>query len=336
MRVAVTGGTGFIGSHVVERLLEAGFEVSCLVLPGEGPGWIAGRDVRLFAGSVLDRESLLPFLEGADAIVHLAGLTRAKTEAEFMAVNADGAANLLDAALALSPAPRHIVAMSSLAAVGPSPVDGSCLDEEAPRLPLTPYGRSKAALEDVVRGYAAREDGRVEFTFIRAPGVYGPRDRDFLQYFELVDRGLRLIVGARNVMSLLYVKTLARAIVACVLNPAAYAQAFFVADEGAFDWDALCGMIERALGKRTVRVRIPEWAVSVVAFFAAIAKPFMRKPPLVTRDKILEMRQPCWIVSTEKAARLIGFKPGVSTEDAIAETAAWYRENGWIRGGKRQ
>lgn len=326
MRIAVTGGTGFIGSHVVELLLERGHEVSCLVLPSEGPGWLAGKDVRLFEGSVLDRQSLGPFLEGADAIIHLAGLTRAKTEAEFMAVNADGAANLAEAALALPSPPRHIVAMSSLAAVGPSAPDGSCIDEEAPRRPLTPYGRSKAALEDVLAGYA----GRIESTFIRAPGVYGPRDRDFLQYFRLVKRGLRLIIGPRNVLSLVYVKTLARAIVSCVLNPAAYGQAFFVADGGTADWDELSAMIERAMGRRTLRIRIPEWVVAVVAFFSAIATPFLRKPPLVTRNKILEMRQPCWIVSTAKAERLIGFAPVASTADAMAETAAWYEAQGWL------
>lgn len=330
MRIAVTGGTGFIGSHVVESLLEAGHEVSCLVLPGEGPGWIAGRPVRFFEGSVLDKASLVPFLEGADAIVHLAGLTRAKTEAEFMAVNADGAANVVEAALALAPPPRHIVAMSSLAAVGPSSPDGSPLDETAPRAPISPYGRSKAALEDVVAACRGPGGEGMEYTFLRAPGVYGPRDRDFLQYFQLVRRGLRVIVGPRNVLSVLYVKTLAHAIASCVLNPRAYGQAFFIADDGAYDWDQFASMIELALGKRTLRVKVPGPMVSVVAVLSCLAKPLLRKPPLVTANKIREMRQPCWIVSTAKAERLIGFRPLMPTKDAIAETAAWYKERGWI------
>jgi len=329
MRIAVTGGTGFIGSHVVERLVESGYEVSCLVLPGEGPGWIAGLDARLFEGSILDRESLGPFLEGCDAIVHLAGLTRAKTEAEFMAVNADGAANVVEAALALPEGrrPRQIIAMSSMAACGPSSPDGSGLCEDAPREPIVPYGRSKAAMEDLVSGYA----GRIEYTFLRAPGVYGPRDRDFLQYFQLVSRGLRVIVGGESLLSLLYVKTLARAIAACILNPAAYGQAFFIADRGSYDWDSFSEMIERALGKRTLRVHIPEWAAVVVAFFSSLVRPFLRKPPLVTNDKIREMRQRRWVVSTAKAESLLGFEPVASTEDALAETARWYLEKGWIR-----
>lgn len=329
MRIAVTGGTGFVGSHVVELLLERGDAVNCLVLADEGPLWLEGlprRDaLAFFEGSVTEVESLGPFLEGCGAIVNIAGLTRSKTEAGFMAVNAGGAVNLVEAALALPDGPRHIVSMSSLAASGPC-FDGRCRDEDEEPRPLTPYGRSKAALEAALRPY----EGRMSCTFIRAPGVYGPRDRDFLEYFKLVRRGLRVIVGDRNVMSIVYVKTLAQAIVDCVLNPAAYGQAFFIADEGEYDWDAFSEMVEKSLDARTLRVHVPQWFVAAAAFFAEAAKPFMKRPPLLDRHKLLEMRQHRWVVSTEKAERLLGFKPPISSVDAIAETARWYLAKGWI------
>jgi dihydroflavonol-4-reductase len=329
MKIAITGGTGFVGSHVVELLLGRGDEVNCLVLPSEGRLWLepysGDKRLRFFEGSVTDRASLGSFVEGCDAIVNVAGLTRAKTEEQFVAVNAGGAVNLVEAALALPDGPRHIVSMSSLAASGPCP-DGRCLDEDEPQRPLTPYGRSKVALENALRAY----EGRMNCTFIRAPGVYGPRDRDFLQYYKLVMRGLRLIAGPRNVTSLVYVKTLARAIVSCVLNPAAYGEAFFIADEGEYDWDDISAMIERALGKKTRRVAVPGWAVAVVAFFAEAAKPFTKRPPLLGKHKLLEMRQPRWVVSTDKARRLLGFEPLASTAEALAETGRWYLANGWI------
>ena len=130
--------------------------------------------------------------------------------------------------------------------------------------------------------------------------------------------------------SLVYVKTLASAIVSCILNPAAYGQAFFIADEGAYDWDQLSDMIEAALGKNTLRIAVPEWAVALIAGFSELAKPFTKRPPLLDKHKLLEMRQPRWVVSTAKAERLLGFKPLASTSEALAETGRWYKEKGWI------
>jgi nucleoside-diphosphate-sugar epimerase len=326
VRIAVTGGTGFVGSHVVDLLLDRpGVEVQCLVLPGEVPLWLEGKPVTFFKGDVTDRSTLGPFLLGCDAIVNIAGLTRAWDEAGFMAVNVGGAVNLAEVALAIPDGPRHIVSMSSLAAVGPCP-EGRCADEDDLLSPLTPYARSKAALESALQGYEAS----LHATFIRAPSVYGPRDRDFLQYFRLVKRGFRIIVGKRNVISLVYVKTLARAIASCILNPAAFGQAFFIADDGEYDWDDFSAMVEKALGKKTLRIHVPDGLVTLVALVAEAAKPLLRQPPLIDSSKLLEMRQPRWVVSTAKAQRLIGFKPLMATEDAISETACWYEENGWI------
>ncbi len=319
----MTGTTGFIGPHVMERLLADGHELSCLVRPGKAYVPVPG--VRYCTGTLDDPASLKPLLEGAQTVVHLAALTRARTEAEFQAVNCDSVERLIDMAKAVSPAFDHIVAMSSLAAVGPSCDCRGVCEDEPPR-PLTPYGRSKAALEAMLR----RRQGEVSWTALRAPAVYGPGDRDFLEYFKLVLKGWRFVVGKRNVMSLVYAKNLADAVALCVDAPAARNEAFFVADEGCYDWDDIGTMIERALGTKARRVRVPFWGVWLASLFSSALAPFCRKPPLLNKHKLAEMSQEFWVVSTDKAAKALGYVPRWATGEAFRITAEWYRENGWL------
>ena len=327
MRIAVTGGTGFIGSHIVDSLLSRGHEVQCLVRKTSDLRWLAEKPVRFFDGSLDERQSLGPVLEYCDAVIHAAGLTRAREEADFLAANRDGTVNLVEAALSLPAGPRHIIAMSSQAVMGPN-IDGAASSEDDPMRPLTPYGRSKAAMETALQAYEAAKTMRC--TCIRAPGVYGPRDRDFLHYFRLVRRGLRLVVGSRKIMSLVYIKTLAEAVADCVLNPRAYGQAFFITDSSPCDWDEFSGMIEAALGKKTARVQLPEALVGAAALLFELLKPFTREPLLLDKNKLLEMRQQSWVLSAEKAKRVLGFSPSIGTAEAIEETCRWYREQGWL------
>jgi nucleoside-diphosphate-sugar epimerase len=324
LRVTVTGGTGFIGSSVVELLLAEGHEVSCLVLPGAGRGWLGDKPLRFVEGDILDADSMLPALQGSEAVIHLAGITRGRSEEDFVSVNVEGTRVLLEAARSQARSP-HVILMSSLAAVGPcSP--GGTHDEDAPLRPITAYGRSKAALEELARSYG----DSVPWTAIRAPGVYGPRDRDFLGFFRLARRGLRIVTRLPSVVSLVYVKTLARAIVSCIRRPSAYGNAFFIADDGTCDWDQLQGMIASSLKARTRRICLPEWVFSAICAFSGFAKHFSRQPQLLSRDKLLEMREARWVVSTDKAKQLLGFRPLLSTRSAIAETCDWYRAAGWI------
>jgi nucleoside-diphosphate-sugar epimerase len=321
--IAITGGTGFIGTHMIERLLADGHRVSCLVLPRQK--YTALPDVTYFEGNIMEPASLEGFLQNTQTIIHLAGLTRAKTEQEFLAINAEGTASLVDAAKKYSPDFSHIIAMSSLAAIGPSNDDcGHC--EEEPFKPISSYGRSKAKLEE----YLQKQDLNVHWTAIRAPGVYGPYDRDFLQYFKLVNKRVRLVIGKRNVMSLVYVKNLVSAIATCVDNPAAYNQAFFISDDGCYDWDDIGKMIEASLGKKSLRISIPFWVVRGASMMSELMKPMMKNPPLITKDKLAEMSQSYWVVSCKKAHTLLGYTPSYTTSDAFQETGKWYRTHGWL------
>lgn len=321
--IALTGTTGFIGPHVIRRLSADGHKLSCLVRPGRAYEAVPG--VRYCEGSLEEAESLKALLDGADTLVHLAGLTRARSEGEFMAVNCSSVQTLIEAGVAASPKFAHIVAMSSLAAAGPALDERGVCEDDAPA-PLTPYGRSKAALEELLRRY----ESSVAWTAIRAPGVYGPGDRDFYEYFKLVKRGFRVVLGKRSVLSLVYAENLADAIALAVERPEARNQAFFIADDGAYDWDDIGSMIELALGVQARRVEIPFWAVRIVSLLSRAIAPLSKKPILLTKDKLLEMCQEYWVASTKKAKDMLGFMPRVTTAEGFKRTAAWYTERGWL------
>lgn len=321
--IAVTGTTGFIGPHVIRRLAADGHRLSCLVRPGRAYETIPG--VRYYEGRLEDAESLKPLLAGADTLVHLAGLTRAKSEDEFMTVNCSALGTLIEAGIAASSSFAHIIAMSSLAAAGPAPDERGICEDDAPA-PLTPYGRSKAALEELLRRY----EPRVAWTAIRAPGVYGPGDRDFYEYFKLVKRGFRVVLGKRSVLALVYAENLADAVALAVHRPEARNQVFFIADDGAYDWDDIGSMIERALGVQARRVEVPFWAVRIASLLSRAIAPLSKEPILLTKDKLLELCQEYWVASTKKAKDMLGFSPRVATAEGFRRTAAWYLERGWL------
>jgi nucleoside-diphosphate-sugar epimerase len=308
---------------MIDQLLSEGHCVSCLVLPGQKYKPIP--KVRYFEGDLRDPRSLEAFLQGTQTIIHLAGLTRAKTEREFNEINAEGTECLVRTARRVSPEFSHIIAMSSLAAVGPAS-DASGLSENAPLRPISSYGRSKAKLEECLQKF----EKEVSWTIIRAPGVYGPYDRDFLQYFKLVDKGWRLVMGKRSVISVLFVKNLVSAIVACLDSPASHNQVFFISDDGCYDWDQIGGMMESSLGKKSFRVAIPFWLLRGIFALSEFARPILRTPPLITQDKLTELSQEYWVVCNKKANDLLGYRPPYSTEAAFKETVDWYRANGWI------
>lgn len=338
-RVAVTGATGFVGSRLVEMLAERGYPITCLLRAGRTPTWSAdaSADIRIVRGDLDTAEGVETFLDGAEILVHSAGLTRAATEDRFRIVNVLGSARVASAARSSSAARgsaaagvRHIIALSSLAAVGPA--DGpEGVDETTPLHPLTPYGRSKVEMEIEMR----RAADPVPCTFIRPPAVYGPRDRDTLGIFRLAARGVRLSPNRHSLLSFVYVDNLVDLIIACIESPNARGEIFMVADDGALTWPEFATLAAESAfgpdaGRKTLDIAIPSWAQAMAAGAAELLKPFLKRPPLANRDKVLEGRQRWWTVNAKKARSLLGFAPPVATRDAVRATLQWYRANGWL------
>src|SRR5574340_25657 len=197
MRALVTGATGFVGSHLAERLVGEGWQVRCMVRRTSSLRWLPP-GVETVYGELASGEGVGEAVHGADAVFHVAGVTKARRAAEFYEGNVRATANLLEAA---GDVPRF-VHVSSLAAAGP----GADLSEDNPPRPVSDYGRSKLEAEKLARGRAV---------IIRPPVVFGPRDTDVLQIFRAVNRGRMVRIGRRDsFFSFIYVKDLAEALAA--------------------------------------------------------------------------------------------------------------------------
>jgi nucleoside-diphosphate-sugar epimerase len=324
MKIAVTGATGFIGSHLVEALVGRGHEVTCLARDPEKIRELSGLPVRFVHGSLDSPRALADLIDGQDAVVHVAGLTKAPSLQEYIRVNVGGTESLVSAIRGNCVHLRRFVFFSSSEAMGPSP-GGLPLTEDVEPRPFSAYGKSKVMAERSL----VNLERRVPVTIIRPPAVYGPRDRDFAIFFRMVSRGLQPVVSPSPAFSVVYVKNLVAGICLAIERPQDGVRSYFFTDGPASSWLDFGGMIAAALGRRPLKLRVPLFAMRAVAFAAGVAGALTGKAGILSRDKIREMGG-SWVVSDERARRELGYLPAFSTQQGIAETAWWYRNKGWL------
>jgi nucleoside-diphosphate-sugar epimerase len=324
VKAFVTGGTGFVGAHVVRALRARGDTVTCLVRSPAKAAALGWTDVRLVRGDLDDAAALRDGCAGADVIYHIAGRIGARDAPEFMRANRDGTANLLEAA-AEHP-PQRFVLVSSLAAAGPT-VPGTPIDESRPPSPVTPYGQSKLAAEVLVRAMAA------SWTIVRPPTVYGERDRELLKVFRLARMGIVPVFGdGSQELSVIYAGDLAAALLAAAGASAAANRLYYAAHPRATTSRALVHAIGRSLG----RIRAPHvvplprplarallWGIGSLAHLAGRAT-------LLSSDKAAEFLAPAWTCRPDALMRDTGWEAATDLESGLRRTADWYRREGWV------
>lgn len=322
MRVLVTGATGFIGSHLVEALLKRGYEVACLIRRTSNLRWIEGLGVRFIYGDCTDKDTLRGITKGFDYIYHLAGITKAIRRERYFRENSLGTENIVNITAEENPDIKKFIYLCSLSAFGPSH-DGRLPVEDDPPHPVSDYGRSKLLGEEAV----LNQKNRINVVILRPPAVYGPRDRDIYFFFKLIKKGIIPLWGGERFLSLLFVEDL----ISCIISAGEKGEGiYFVSDGEVYSLESITEMIAGALGVRTVKLRIPESLLVIVALISEGYYRITSCPPLLNMDKIREAKEKYWICSNSKARREIGFEPGVSLSEGIKRTAAWYKDNGWL------
>jgi len=300
--LAVTGGTGFVGSHLLRLALAEGYEVRALTR-----GWKPPEDAIAWVDGALDRpDTLAKLVDGADAVIHLAGAINAPDRAGFDAVNAAGTAAMIDAARHAGV--RRFVHISSLAAREPD---------------LSDYGRSKAKSERLVAASG------LDWTIVRPPAVYGPGDRETLELFRMARRGL-VALPPRGRFSVIHVEDLCRLILALLDEPDSWAETYEPDDghEGGWQHRHFARMLGRLYGRRAVTLALPK---PVLRLASRLDRLVRRRNARLTRDRVGYFCHPDWVAAAGRRPPEPLWTPRVKTPTGLKATADWYREQGWLK-----
>jgi dihydroflavonol-4-reductase len=328
--VLVTGASGFIGSHLVERLFAEGAQVRCLLRPTSPRGrarYLPSIRARPVLGDLLTGRGVAEAVDGASVVFHLAGVTKALRASDYYLGNVKATENLLRAmASTEASSGARLVHVSSLAAIGPG-ADNVPLREDAPPRPLSHYGRSKLQGEQAVRASSISERA----TVVRPPVVYGPRDTDVLQVFQAAIRGWMVRIGrGESYFSFIYVADLVDGLILAAERGQSAGKAYFLANPEPASWSEF-GAIAAAITRKGLRtLTLPVWAACLAGSCADLIARAKGRPGIVSRDKIDDVRQRYWICDAARAAADLGFEAQTSLREGIAATLEWYRQEHWL------
>jgi nucleoside-diphosphate-sugar epimerase len=313
----VTGGTGFVGAHLIEMMAAAGETVRALVR----------RKTALPAGTepilcdLTQARDLDEALRGADTVIHLAGVTKALRTADYYTGNLTATENLARAAVGRG---LRFVHVSSLAAVGPNPGNRPVTEDVEP-LPITHYGKSKLEAERAVR------HALPDAVIVRPPVVYGPRDRDVFQLLKSISRGMVLeIAGGERWFSAIYVKDLCQGLLAAARSSRASGRTYFLSHATPLSWTEFDAAAARILGRSTRVVKVPVPIAQAVGVCAEMISRITGKPGIISREKIREARCRYWTCDTARATAELDFTATTRIEAGLSETLAWYKGAGWL------
>ncbi|MEY4387025.1 MAG: hypothetical protein RLY20_2308 [Verrucomicrobiota bacterium] len=327
MKVLLTGANGFVGSHILDRLLAQNLSVVALLRPSSDRKLIAEQlpKVEVRTGSIDQPASLDAALEGVTHVVHCAGATKALNAEGFFAVNQVGTRNLVAAVNRRGAQVERFVHISSLAAAGPATSDKPKRDKDEPT-PVSDYGRSKLTAErEVIDGC------KVAWTIIRPPAVYGPRDVEFLRLFKAVkSHVLPRFGGGRQQLTLVYVEDLAAAIVAALRHSNAVREIFCVGSPEVVTAAQLAQCIATESGSWTISLPLP----NVLLWFACQCSEWKcrltKKANVLNAQKWAELKVPGWVCDTTRFRGEIGYECRMNLREGVIKTRDWYRAQGWL------
>ncbi|MGO1244902.1 MAG: NAD-dependent epimerase/dehydratase family protein [Sphingobacterium sp.] len=329
-KILVTGASGFVGSHFVETAFKAGYEIHAAVRYSSSLDAIRPFVAKFVYLDFEDICGLTSFFaeENYTYIVHAAALTKAKTVEQMHAVNVRVSSNLIEAAFQIAVPPKRFVFISSLAAIGPVQYDDMPLTENNVYNPITIYGKSKQAAEEMIRQRFSDQP----ITIIRPTAVYGPREKDLFILFDTMNKGIDAYIGkAPQKLSFIYVKDLANLLLNACLVSTDHVETFNATDGKVYSRYEMANIFKQVLSRKLVRLHLPYKMVKMLAQLCGWLYRNSKQTPVLYPERLGELTAQSWACDITKAKTILRFDPAYDLEAGLSESLRWYKDNNWLK-----
>jgi len=326
MKVLVTGATGFIGSHLTDKLLDEGFDVFCTIRETSSLRRLEGKKINFIKSENIFEDKNTGKNTNFDYIFHCAGIVKAKNYSGYEKGNYLLTKRILEETYKYNPNLKKFIHISSQAACGPSP-DREPINEEYSPKPITRYGTTKLMAEKEVFKYK----DKFPVVIVRPSAVFGERDTEILMYFKFFNKGINSLIGfGEKYLSLIYIKDLTEGIFSASHKETESGEIFFLSSDRQYSWDEISDVTSKILNRKSMKLRIPHFflysAGAVYQFFSL----FSKNAPTLNIEKCKDLTQRYWTCSNAKAKRILGFRENYTLEQSFRNTINWYKQNKWI------
>ncbi|MCK9450194.1 MAG: NAD(P)-dependent oxidoreductase [Bacteroidales bacterium] len=331
--VLITGANGFIGSFLVKAALEKGYQVTAGIRPTSDLSYLKGLDITYLQMDLSNKSSLAEVLMRHvnkvgyfDYVIHNAGVTNSIYKQDYDTVNYQYTKNLVKVLIDYCFVPDKFIYMSSLSSYGPlNEASMKPIREDDQPKPATLYGKSKLKAEQFL---ASTE--RLPYLIFRPTGVYGPREKDFLVMYKMINRNLETYIGTSSQkLTFIYVKDLARLIMKA-LDSDISRKSYFVTDGNQYSALEFSKIVKTILNKKTVKVVFPKAMVWAMAYMLEKLSGLSGKTPTLNTEKLKEISRKHFLCDSSPLFSDFDFEPAYDLTNGLQETIEWYKQENWL------
>lgn len=327
MNIAITGATGFIGSHITDKLIAENHSVSVLTRKGSNLKNLDLDNINIIEVDYSNLDLLKKELNNIEVIIHCAGALFGKNYDYFRKSNVESTINLIES-IKENNNFKQFIFISSLTAAGPSSSLDFPKNEKDFKNPLTNYGKSKAEAED----YIESQSEWLNYTILRLPAVYGPRDTAIFSLFKLAKSGFGMNIGFNTkYLSLIHSDDVVQGVMLSLNNNIAYKKTYFLSSDEFYSWAEVFSEIKKAFNKRFfMNLKLPHSLVFTLGYINGYFSKILGLTPVFDLDKARDFTQKYWICSNKSIREELGFSQKVTLNEGIKQTINWYKEHKWL------